>query len=150
MLQPKDDLIHPTGSEPWWREAWYWGFYDRRHNLQFTCYLGVFPNQERADVIAAVYRGNRVLHHHMKFDYHIAADIGEDRLGFGPVLMNPIEPMKRWHVYYTSPEIQVDVDYRAVHPPFSWAESKLWMESEKQGPTSNHFDQIGRFTGVVR
>lgn len=150
MLQAHDDLIHQTGAEPWWREAWYWGFYDRRHDLQFVCYLGVFPNQERADVIGAVFQGNRVLHHHMKMDYHIPADIREDRLSFGPVLMKNVEPMKRWKVYYVSPEIQLDLQFDAVHAPYSWAESKLWMESEKAGASSNHFDQIGRFTGEVR
>ena len=150
MLRPQDDLIHQAGAEPWWREAWYWGFYDRRHDLQFVCYLGVFPNQERADVIAAVFQGNRVLHHHMKMDYHIPADIQEDRLSFGPVLMKNVEPMKRWQVYYVSLEIQLDLQFDAVHAPYSWAESKLWMESEKAGASSNHFDQVGRFTGEVR
>ena len=44
MLRPEDDLIHPIGQEPWWREAWYWGFYDRHTGVHVTCYLGVFPN----------------------------------------------------------------------------------------------------------
>ena len=101
-------------------------------------------------MIAAVFQGNRVLHHHMKMDYHIPADIQEDRLSFGPVFMKNVEPMKRWQVYYVSPEIQLDLQFDAVHAPYSWAESKLWMESEKAGPSSNHFDQVGRFTGEVR
>jgi len=150
MLQPEDDRIHTVGPEPWWREAWYWGFYDRPSDLQFVCYLGVFPNQERADVIVGIYQHQRVLHHHMKMDYHIPQDIGEDRLSFGPVLMKIVEPMKHWEVCYTSPDVQVNVAFRALHEAYSWAESKLWMEAEKRGASSNHFDQIGRFRGEVR
>lgn len=149
MLRAEDDLIHSVGPEPWWREAWYWGFYDRQSDLQFVCYLGVFPNQERADVIVGIYQQSRVLHHHMKMDYHIPQDIGEDRLSFGPVLMKPLEPMKHWRVCYVAPDVQVNVEFRAVHDPYSWAESKLWMEAEKAA-SSNHFDQIGRFRGEVR
>ena len=149
VLRAEDDLIHSVGPEPWWREAWYWGFYDRQSDLQFVCYLGVFPNRERADVIVSIYQHQRMLHHHMKMDYHISADIGEDRLSFGPVLMKPLEPMKHWRVCYVAPDVQVNVEFGAVHDSYSWAESKLWMEAEKEA-SSNHFDQIGRFQGEVR
>ena len=151
MLQPQDDLIHPIGAEPWWREAWYWGFYDQATGLQFICYLGIFPNQQRADVTVGVYHGRSVLSHLMEMDYHVAPDIGEDRLGFGPVIMKILRPMQEWSVFYTAPGLEVDVRFEAVQPPYSWAESKLWMEKTPQsGASSKHYDQVGRFTGEVR
>jgi hypothetical protein len=151
MLPPEDDRIHPIGEEPWWREAWYWGFYDHHTGVHVMCYLGVFPNQRRADVTIGVYRGAEVLDFLMKMDYSIPRDIGEDRLAFGPVIMNILRPMQEWTVNYASPSLDFGVRFQAVHPPYSWAESRLWMESEKQpGASSKHFDQVGRFTGELR
>ena len=155
MLQPQDDLIHPIGSEPWWREAWYWGFYDQATHLHFLCYQGVFPNQQRADVTVGLYHGPRVVNQLMEMNYHVAPDVGDDRLAFGPVILKILRPMEQWSVYYSAPGVEVDVTFQAVQPAFSWAESKLWMEKSQPAggqaaASSRHYDQVGRFTGEVR
>lgn len=151
MLRPEDDLIHAIGEEPWWREAWYWGFYDQPTGIHLVCYLGVFPNQRRADVTLGLFRGAETLDSLMKMDYTIPADIAEDRLAFGPVILNPLRPMEEWALHYASSELELDVRFQAVHPPYSWAESGLWMEKEKQpGASSRHYDQVGRYVGELR
>ena len=47
-LAAEDDGLHIATGDPWWREAWYFEFYDPRVNVQFQAYQGVFRTRKRA------------------------------------------------------------------------------------------------------
>jgi hypothetical protein len=139
--------IHEIGDEPWWREAWYFELYDPKAEVSLKSYAGIFPNQERADLIFHVSRGGRTVHSVRKMDFHIARDIGAERLSFGPQLLDLLEPGERWRLRYQSDEVVCDLQFDAVQQLFSWGESGIGMETAKT--PSNHTDQPGRYTGWV-
>ncbi|MBI3949830.1 MAG: hypothetical protein HY314_05190 [Acidobacteria bacterium] len=148
-LEPDADGIHAIGPELWWREAWYFEFFDPASRIQFQAYQGVFPNVGKADLIFYIFKGGELFHRGMKMDYSIPNDIGAERLCFGPLKLDLIEPFQRWRLRYDSTQVQCDLTFDGLHAPFSWAESKLWMEQAPVGEQSKHFDQMGHYHGWI-
>jgi len=149
-LDPRDDGLHAAGSDPWWREAWYFEFYDVSAELQFQAYQGVFPNNCSGDLNAAVFHRGQRLHQVRKMDFNVAAEPAQERLGFGPMKLEEIEAMRQWRLRYDTEQFCADLVFTAVHPPFSWAAAKRRTETgEDPLPGSHHFDQLGRYTGSV-
>ncbi len=146
-LDPSDDDIHVVGPEPWWREAWYFEFFDPTARVQFQVYQGVFPNAGRGDLTLYVFVDGHLRYELMKMDYAIPRDIWRERLSFGPLKLEMVEPFARWRLRYDSPRLQFDLTFRAQHRAFSWAEAKLWMEEAAGGEQSRHFDQVGWYEG---
>lgn len=146
-LDLADDDIHPIGPEPWWREAWYFEFFDPASRVQFQVYQGVFPNAGRGDLTLFVFVEGRLRYELMKMDFAIPSDIGRERLCFGPLKLEMLEPFTRWRLRYDSPRMQCDLSFRALHRAFSWAETRLWMEDAPVGQQSRHFDQVGWYEG---
>ncbi|MBI3948835.1 MAG: hypothetical protein HY314_00025 [Acidobacteria bacterium] len=149
MMNAGDDDIHLAGPELWWREAWYWGFYDPITQIQLVIYTGVFPNQEHGDLLLTLHANRRLVFRTVKLDYHISKDIGYDRWAFSCFQQRMLEPMRRWKLYFEDDECRINLDYEAVHEPFSWAEARLFMEREAPGESSRHYDQVGRFRGEI-
>ena len=149
-LGPEADGIHAAGPDPWWREAWYFEFFDPAADLQFQAYQGVFPNAGTGDLNAAVFHRGRCVHQLRKMDYHVPPEPAAGRLSFGPMKLDPIEALQRWRIRYDAEEFCADLTFSAVHPPFSWAAARLWMESNPDPALgSHHFDQLGRYRGEV-
>jgi hypothetical protein len=150
-LAAEDDGLHIATDDPWWREAWYFEFYDPRVNVQFQAYQGVFPNQETGDLCAAFFHAGHRVHSELKMDFHLPATSPmEERLCFGPMQMEMLEPYVRWRIRYDTSDVQADLEFTAVKPPFSWAAARLWMETAQDPQQrSQHFDQFGRYTGRV-
>ena len=149
-LDPRDDGLHTTGSDPWWREGWYFEFYDTAAELQFQAYQGVFPNAASGDLNAAVFHQGKRVHQLRKMDFNVPAEPEEERLCFGPMKLEQIEALQQWRLRYDAEEFCADLVFTAVHPPFSWAAANLWMESSSDPQLdSHHFDQLGRYTGSV-
>ena len=147
-LDPACDGLHTAGSDPWWREAWYFEFFDPLSQLQFQAYQGVFPNAASGDINAAVFHHGQRIHQLRKMDFHVLPEPVEERLGFGPMKLEEIEPLKSWRIRYDAEEFCADLTFTAVHPPFSWAAANLWMETSKDpNLDSHHFDQLGRYEG---
>jgi len=150
QLDPACDGLHAAGKDPWWREAWYFEFYDPPAELQFQAYQGVFPNRSRGDLNAAVFHRGKRLHHISKMDFNVAAEPVQERLGFGPMRLEEIEALKRWRLRYDAEGFCADLLFTAVQPPFSWAAANLWMEAGNDPEMgSHHFDQLGRYSGSV-
>jgi hypothetical protein len=144
------DGLHAAGSEPWWREAWYFEFYDPAAELQFQAYQGVFPNQALGDLNAAVFHRGRRQHAISKMDYNVAAEPADERLCFGPMKLDLVDPMQRWRLRYDSGEFSADLLFSAIHPPFSWAMANQAIVADTDSRTgSQHFDQLGRYRGRV-
>jgi hypothetical protein len=149
-LAPESDGLHVAGSDQWWREAWYFELYDPNVELQFQAYQGVFPNAATGDLNAAIFHRRRLIHVTSKTDFHVPAEPMDERLCFGPMKLETLEPLQRWRLKYDAPEVQADLLFEAVHPPFSWAAAKLWLETSAQADMrSHHFDQLGRYTGTI-
>ena len=149
-LDPRDDGLHTAGSDPWWREGWYFEFYDSATELQFQAYQGVFPNASTGDLNAAVFHQCRRVHQIRKMDFNVPAVPEEERLCFGPMKLEEIEALHQWRLRYDAEEFCADVLFTAIHPPFSWAAANLWMETSTDPQLdSHHFDQLGRYTGIV-
>lgn len=146
QLQPQDDFIHPTGQEPSWREAAYFDFFDPAARLSGFGYLGVHPNQEIGDVIFALWREDILLASFTRWDFHIPRDIGEERMGFGPLVLRPLEPFKTWQIFYHDGRCRLDLTFSAIHPPYSWAQSHGVLEKSN----SHHYEQQGLYAGEAR
>lgn len=150
-VEPGADGLHAAGPDPWWREAWYFEFFDPVAELQFQAYQGVFPNAGTGDINAAVFHRGRRVHQLRKMDFHVPAEPAAGRLSFGPMKLEEIEPLQRWRIRYDAEEICADLRFTAVHPPFSWAAARLWLEGSPDAELgSHHFDQLGRYQGTVR
>jgi len=147
-LDPSCDGLHTAGADPWWREAWYFEFFDPQTKLQFQAYQGVFPNASAGDINAAVFHHGRRIHQLRKMDFHVLPEPASERLSFGPMKLEEIEPLQRWRIRYDAEEFSADLTFTAIHSPFSWAAAKLWMEtSTNPDLDSHHFDQLGRYEG---
>jgi len=150
-LDPDSDGLHAAGSDPWWREGWYFEFYDPAARLQFQAYQGVFPNAGSGDLNAAVFHQGRRVHQVSKMDFNVAPEPRAERLCFGPMKLEEVEALRQWRVRYDSYEVCADLLFNAVLPPFSWSAANLPMEtSGNEQLESHHFDQLGRYTGSVR
>lgn len=148
-LDAEADALHLAGADPWWREAWYFEFYDPAARLQWQVYQGVFPNQGRGDLTLAVFHQGRLARQIMKMDYKLPPEPLQERLRFGALKLEMVEPFRRWRLLCDAGELQADLQFEAIHAPYSWAESRLWMESSAQEQRSQHFDQVGRYSGAV-
>ncbi len=148
-LDPSGDGLHPATSDPLWREAWYFEVYDPASRVQFHAYQGVFPNAGTGDLTAAFFVEDQRAHEITKVDFTVPAEPIEERLNFGPMKLEMLEPFERWRIRYDA-EVSAELLFEAVHPPYSWAESRLFMEnSSDHEQRSQHFDQFGRYTGTV-
>jgi hypothetical protein len=145
-LTPQDDFIHKTGTEPNWREAYYFDFFDPMSRLSAFGYAGVHPNQQIGDVIFALWRDDVLLEKFTRWDFNIPRDIGAERMGFGPLLFRPVAPFKTWELFYDDGFCRLDLAFTAIHPPYSWSQSNDAMA--KTG--SQHYEQQGRYRGAVR
>lgn len=148
-MGPDCDGLHSAGTEPWWREAWYFEFFDPGVDLQFQAYQGVFPNASIGDINVAVFHHGQRVHEISKMDYHVKPEPLEQRLCFGPMKLEEIRPLEQWRIRYDAGDISADLLFSAVHPPFSWAATKPGMETsgDSQSGNSHHFDQLGRYQG---
>lgn len=145
-LTEADEFIHATGTEPGWREAWYFDFFDPRSRLAGFGYAGVHPNQQIGDVIFALWRGDVLLARFTRWDFNIPRDIGEERLGFGPLSFEPRRPFCDWTMYFDDGSCRLDLAFEATHPVYSWGDS----EGALAATDSHHYEQQGRYTGSVR
>ncbi len=145
-LTVKDDLIHPIGAETSWREAFYFDFFDPRTRLSGFGYSGVHPHQEIGDVIFALWKEDVLLAKFTRWDFNIPQDIGEERLDFGPLSFRPLEPFKRWQMFYDDGFCRVNLSFEAIHPAYSWADSERALAETN----SHHYEQQGQYRGTVR
>jgi len=149
-MDPRNDGLHAAGSDPWWREGWYFEFYDPAAELQFQAYQGVFPNAASGDLNAAVFHHGQRVHQLRKMDFNVPAEPQQEHLCFGPMKLEQIEALQQWRLRYDAEEFCADLLFTAIHPPFSWAAANLRMEAGTNPQRdSQHFDQLGRYTGNV-
>lgn len=145
-LARQDEFIHPIGKEPDWREAFYFDFFDPTTWLSGFGYAGVHPNQQIGDVIFALWREDTLLARFTRWDFNIPADIGEERLGFGPLFFQLVEPFRTWEIAYDDGWCRLQLTFEAIHPAYSWSESHATLEKTN----SHHYEQQGRYRGEVR
>jgi len=145
-LNPQDEFIHPTGTDESWREAFYFDFYDPKTKLAAFGYSGVHPNQETGDVIFALWRGDVLLAKYTRWDLNIPREIGEERLDFGPLAFRPIDPYKKWRMFYDDGAARVDLTFDAIHPAYNWGQSHAALAQTN----SHHYEQQGRYSGTIR
>ena len=148
-LDATADALHAASADPWWREAWYFEVYDPQSRLQFHAYQGVFPNQGLGDLTAAFFHEGELLHEEMKMDFTVGPAPLEERLHFGPMKLEMLQPFERWRIRYDRPAVLADLEFQALHAPYSWAESRLALETSPPEQSSHHFDQFGRYRGTV-
>jgi len=145
-LKPADDLIHATGTEPTWREAFYFDFFDPETRLTGFGYSGVHPNQEIGDVIFAVWKDDVLLARFTRWDFNIPRDIGEERLDFGPLCFQPVKPYRSWDMFFDDGFCRLNLRFNSIHAPYSWADSSSALAESN----SHHYEQQGNYTGSVR
>jgi hypothetical protein len=145
-LKPEDDLIHATGEDGGWREAFYFDFIDPGTGLTGFGYSGVHPNQETGDVIFALWRGDELLARFTRWDFNIPRDIGIERLDFGPLCFRQVDPFRQWEMYYDDGYCRLHLRFTAIHPAYSWADSERALAET----SSHHYEQQGSYTGTVR
>jgi hypothetical protein len=145
-LTQADEYIHPTGSEPTWREAFYFDFFDPESRLSAFGYAGVHPNQQIGDVIFALWREDVLLGSFTRWDFNIPRDIGEDRFCFGPLAFRPVVPQQQCDFLFDDGRVHMEVSFEAIHPPYDWSQS----HGALQKTNSHHYEQQGRYTGFVR
>lgn len=145
LLTPQDDLIHPVGEDLTWREAFYFDFFDPETRLSGFGYSGVHPNQEIGDVIFALWREGVLLAQFTRWDFNIPRDIGEERLGFGPLFFRPAVPLQTWEIFFDTGQCRLDLTFEAIHPAYFWEDSHAALAKSN----SHHYEQQGRYTGSV-
>lgn len=145
-LTPKDDLIHPIGEEPNWREAFYFDFFDPETRLSGFGYSGVHPNQGIGDVIFALWREDVLLAKFTRWDFNIPRDIGEERLDFGPLSFRPLKPFRAWELLFDDGFCRLELTFESIHAAYSWADSETALAETD----SHHYEQQGHYTGTVR
>ncbi len=148
-LDADADGLHAATNDPWWREAWYFEFCDPKSKLQWQSYQGVFPNQGTGDLTLAVFTDGRLEQQVLKMDYKLPLEPIQERLRFAGLKLELLEPFRLWRLRYDTAEVQADLQFEAIHAPYSWAESRLFMENSDTEQRSQHFDQVGRYTGRV-
>ncbi|MCH8862843.1 MAG: hypothetical protein IID51_10075 [Proteobacteria bacterium] len=145
-LTLQDEFIHQTGEEDTWREAFYFDFVDAESGLSGFGYAGVHPNQETGDVMFALWKNDILLARFLVCDFNIPRNIGEERMGFGPLHFSPKEPFKTWDIYFDDGHCRLDLTFETIHPAYFWADSEATLADTK----SHHYEQQGRYTGRVR
>jgi hypothetical protein len=145
-LTDADELIHATGEDPNWREAWYFDFVDPVGRLSGFGYAGVHPNQEVGDVLFALWHDDGLLARYTWWDFNIPRDIGEERMGFGPLCFQLLQPFRRWTMYFDDGACRLDLGFEAIHAAYSWADSEFALAATH----SHHYEQQGRYSGSVR
>jgi len=144
-LTTKDDFIHPIGAEPSWREAFYFDFFDPQTRMSGFGYSGVHPHQEIGDVIFALWKENVLLARFTRWDFNIPRAIGEERLDFGPLCFRPLTPFRSWQMFFDDGFCQLDLEFTAIHPAYSWADSEEALAQSD----SHHYEQQGRYQGTA-
>ena len=145
-LRTSDDLIHATGAEPGWREAYYFDFIDPATGLSGFGYSGVHPNQQTGDVIFALWKGDQLLARFTRWDFNIPADIGDERMDFGPLCFSQRVPFKNWTMIFDDGFCRMQLEFAAIHSAYYWADSEQALAKTN----SHHYEQQGRYTGSVR
>jgi len=145
-LVTTDDFIHATGAESSWREAFYFDFFDPQTRLSGFGYSGVHPHQETGDVIFALWKEDVLLAKFTRWDFNIPADIGAERLDFGPLCFRPMQPFQTWQIFFDDGFCRLNLTFEAIHQAYSWADSEQALAETN----SHHYEQQGRYIGTVR
>ncbi|HEU0019519.1 MAG TPA: hypothetical protein VFQ14_04425 [Thermoleophilaceae bacterium] len=141
MITHFDELPHGIRADEFWRESWYLNFFDHSQELYGIAWLGVRPNVQHGEVLFAIGKGNRFLHMYEEFDIPIAADIGRERSGFGPLRFQVVEPYKRWSVSFSDGAATAELQWEAATPVYNWE----WQDSAR----SWHYQHPGRVWGTI-
>jgi hypothetical protein len=142
MLTRYDELPHAVvPSDPLWRESYYMNFFDHEKEIYGIAWMGVRPNIGHGEILFAIGRGNRWLHSHQDFQIPIAQDIGGDRVGFGPLTFDVIDPYRNWRVTFDDGVADVELEWQATTSVYNWE----WQETA----SSWHYQHPGTVTGRI-
>ncbi|MFT4127952.1 MAG: hypothetical protein QM662_17205 [Gordonia sp. (in: high G+C Gram-positive bacteria)] len=141
MLTPYDELPHPSGDHPHWRESWYLNFFDHEQELYGIAWMGVRPPRGIGEILFTVMQGNATLHKFENMAIPIPRDIGRERTGFGPLSWRCLEAYKTWELDFVDDGIEVHFTWEAMTEVYNWE----WLYTK-----SWHYQHPGRITGTIR
>lgn len=142
MLLPGDDLPHPIASDdPYWRESWYLNFFDHEQELYGIAWMGIRPNVGHGELLFVLGSGTEIVYRHEQFSTPIAATIGAERVRFGALDAELIDPYRHWRLTFAEGATRVELEWSALAAPYDYewqAEQRSW-----------HFQHPGRVVGTV-
>jgi hypothetical protein len=136
-LHYDDDLAaHERSSAPAWRESYYMNFFDQKSDLHGLAWVGVRPNDERGEMLCALFDGSETLLRAIDFKVPVPRDVGEERRGLGPLKFDPVEPWSHWRLSFDDGSSNLQVDWRQLSEWCDWDWEDL--------TSSKHYQAAGR------
>ena len=121
MIHPNDELQHPPGPEPLWRESHYFFFHDERAGLSGFSTMGFRPNEGLADAGFLLFRRRARLelaHLYPRRNVPFRGDWQHWTLGGLSYTM--LDPLHRWTLCLEDGRCQAELTFSGFHPPFDY------------------------------
>ena len=94
---PEHEFPHRPGTDPLWRESYYFNFFNPETGLGGIATIGIMPNQAKAEALLCLYRGgSRVL----LFKDEAPVMGNPETIAVGPLVFERAEPQKRWRIRF--------------------------------------------------
>jgi hypothetical protein len=149
-LSPADDEFHKPDDNPWYLETFWFSYHVPERNLEGYIYTKFYPNQRIWGGGALVWDDSAWLPWEVLYfdlQWHLPwpeklASLRDIALPNGTAL-RCLEPLKKYHVTYSSEELEVDIVWDAVLPAFSQPRGNVPYLF------AGHIDHPGRATGQI-
>jgi hypothetical protein len=150
-LTSVDDEFHAPDQNPWYLETFWFSYHVPERNLEGYIYTKFYPNQRIYGGGALLWDDSaylpwEILYYDLQWHLPWPTDLKTLRDCALPngTSLRCLEPLKKYHVTYKSPEHEVDIVWDAVLPAFSQPRGNVPYLF------SGHIDHPGRATGTIR
>jgi hypothetical protein len=133
LVEGDDLAAHEKNDALAWRESYYCNFFDHESDLHGLAWLGVRPNDERGEVLFALFDGEETLLRHIDFKVPVSRDIGDERRRLGPLEFVPLEPWNHWAIRFDDGDSKIEIDWTQVSAMCDWEWEDITNSKHYQG-----------------
>jgi hypothetical protein len=141
-----DAAMHPTGPTPEWRESYYCNFFDTESRFYGAAWQGVRPNQQRAEAVFLLFERDKALIQSVDTNYHVPADIGEERRALAHQRFECRKPWSHWTVHFDDGAAKVELDWRQLSAVCDWDTAEPVAPGSRFLTNAKHYEAAGAIT----
>ena len=150
MATIEDDQRHVPGPDslPLWNESFWFAFYDPRTEVGVTVRLGIFANQEEANIYLFLVHAGEVVHTLIDLRAPVPSQ-ADHRLAIAGMEIEWIESLESFRLRYEHDAHGMDVVWKGYSPTYLYPSRNGANQEPGQVRQAGHIEHGGVVTGTI-